>query len=99
MAFIGRSNVRDPGEQDQWERLARRREQLYLDDEQFRDTKPDEEVAAAARVRGLRIADYPHNESRFGYSERSLAAVVDAVGPTTPPGWSAETSNNSWESR
>lgn len=25
--------------------------------------------------------DYPHNESTFGYSEKSLAAVVDAVGP------------------
>lgn len=27
--------------------------------------------------------DYPHNESTFGYSERSLASVVDAVGPDT----------------
>jgi predicted TIM-barrel fold metal-dependent hydrolase len=26
-------------------------------------------------------ADYPHNESTFGYSEKSLATVVDAVGP------------------
>lgn len=26
-------------------------------------------------------SDYPHSESTFGYSERSLAAVVDAVGP------------------
>ena len=26
-------------------------------------------------------ADYPHNESTFGYSERSLASVVAAVGP------------------
>ncbi len=26
-------------------------------------------------------SDYSHNESTFGYSERSLAAVVDAVGP------------------
>jgi predicted TIM-barrel fold metal-dependent hydrolase len=25
-------------------------------------------------------SDYPHNESTFGYSEKSLAAVVDAVG-------------------
>lgn len=25
-------------------------------------------------------SDYPHNESTYGYSERSLAAVVDAVG-------------------
>jgi predicted TIM-barrel fold metal-dependent hydrolase len=26
-------------------------------------------------------ADYPHNESTFGYSEQSLAGVVQAVGP------------------
>jgi predicted TIM-barrel fold metal-dependent hydrolase len=26
-------------------------------------------------------SDYPHNESTFGYSEKSLEAVVDAVGP------------------
>ena len=26
-------------------------------------------------------ADYPHNESTFGYSEKSIAMVVDAVGP------------------
>jgi predicted TIM-barrel fold metal-dependent hydrolase len=26
-------------------------------------------------------SDYPHNESTFGYSEKSLAAVVDSVGP------------------
>jgi predicted TIM-barrel fold metal-dependent hydrolase len=26
-------------------------------------------------------SDYPHNESTFGYSERSLASVVDALGP------------------
>jgi predicted TIM-barrel fold metal-dependent hydrolase len=26
-------------------------------------------------------SDYPHNESTFGYSEQSLATVVDAVGP------------------
>jgi predicted TIM-barrel fold metal-dependent hydrolase len=25
-------------------------------------------------------SDYPHNESTFGYSETSLAAVVEAVG-------------------
>lgn len=25
--------------------------------------------------------DYPHNESTFGYSERSIASVVEAVGP------------------
>ena len=26
-------------------------------------------------------SDYPHNESTFGYSERVVEAVVDAVGP------------------
>ena len=26
-------------------------------------------------------SDYPHNESTFGYSEKSLATVVEAVGP------------------
>jgi predicted TIM-barrel fold metal-dependent hydrolase len=26
-------------------------------------------------------SDYPHNESTFGYSEQSLASMVDAVGP------------------
>ena len=25
--------------------------------------------------------DFPHNESTYGYSNKSLAAVVDAVGP------------------
>ncbi|ORA09858.1 carboxylic acid reductase [Mycobacterium arosiense] len=58
MAFVGRSDVKDPGaQQDQWERLARRRERLYAEDEQFRNTKPDDEIAAAARAPGLRIAE------------------------------------------
>ena len=26
-------------------------------------------------------SDYPHNESTFGYSERSLASVIESVGP------------------
>ena len=58
MPFVGRTDVKDPGaQQDQRERLARRREQLYTDDEQFRVTRPDEQVAAAARAPGLRIAE------------------------------------------
>jgi fatty acid CoA ligase FadD9 len=58
MAFVGRTDVKDPGaQQDQWERLARRRERLYADDEQFRSTQPDDEIAAAARAPGLRIAE------------------------------------------
>jgi predicted TIM-barrel fold metal-dependent hydrolase len=32
------------------------------------------------RDRVMWSSDFPHNESTFGYSERSLAAVVDAVG-------------------
>ena len=57
MPFIGRSDAKDPGtRQDQWERVARRRERLYAEDEQFRATKPDDQVAAAARAPGLRIA-------------------------------------------
>ena len=31
--------------------------------------------------KGMWSSDYPHNESTFGYSEKSLAAVVGAVGP------------------
>ncbi|MDT5119305.1 MAG: fatty acid CoA ligase FadD9, partial [Mycobacterium sp.] len=58
MAFVGRSDVKDPGaQQDQWERLARRRERLYADDAQFGVTRPDEQIAAAARAPGLRIAE------------------------------------------
>ena len=38
MAFVGRTDVKDPGaEQQQWERLAQRRERLYDTDEQFRE--------------------------------------------------------------
>jgi fatty acid CoA ligase FadD9 len=70
MPFIGRSDVKDPGaQQDQHERVARRRERLYSDDEQFRNTRPDEEVAAAARVRGLRIAEVMATVLQ-GYSTR-----------------------------
>ena len=37
MAFVGRTDVKDPAaEQQQWERLAQRRERLYAADEQFR---------------------------------------------------------------
>jgi predicted TIM-barrel fold metal-dependent hydrolase len=28
-------------------------------------------------------SDYPHNESTFGYSEKSIAAVIEAVGAAT----------------
>jgi hypothetical protein len=58
MAFVGRSDVKDPGaEQDQWERLTRRRERLYADDEQFLATRPDDQIAVAAHRPALRIAE------------------------------------------
>ena len=70
MAFVGRSDVQDPGaQQDQWERLTRRRERLYAGDEQFRNTRPDEQVAAAARAPGLRIAEVMATVLR-GYADR-----------------------------
>lgn len=43
--------------QEQFERLAQRRERLYATDEQFQITKPDDGVAEAARRKGLRIAE------------------------------------------
>ena len=58
MAFVGRTDAKDPGaQQHQWERLAQRRERLYAEDAQFRDTRPDEAVAEAVRQPGLRIAE------------------------------------------
>ena len=90
MAFVGRTDVRDPGaQQDQWERLARRRERLYLDDEQFRITKPDEQVAAAARAPGLRIAEVMATvlqgySSRPALGQRAREIVTDpATGRST----------------
>ncbi len=57
MAFVGRSDVKDPGaQQDQWERLARRRERLYAD-----DAHPVE-----------KIDDYPSWLARFETSMRAL---------------------------
>ena len=42
MAFVGRTDVKDPGaRRHQWDRLALRRERLYVEDAQFRDTRPD----------------------------------------------------------
>ncbi|OBA62633.1 oxidoreductase [Mycobacterium sp. 1100029.7] len=70
MAFVGRSDVKDPGaQQDQWERLARRRERLYAEDAQFCAAKPDEQIAAAARQPGLRIAEVMSTVLQ-GYADR-----------------------------
>jgi len=58
MAFVGRTDVKDPGaQQHQWERLAQRRERLYAEDAQFSDARPDESVAESVRRPGLRIAE------------------------------------------
>ena len=58
MAFVGRTDVKDPGAgQHQWERLARRRERLYADDAQFSAARPDDAVAESVRRPGLRIAE------------------------------------------
>jgi fatty acid CoA ligase FadD9 len=70
MAFVGRSDVKDPGaQQDQWERVARRRERLYADDAQFSATRPDEHIAAAARAPGLRIGEVMATVLQ-GYADR-----------------------------
>ncbi|WAC94154.1 carboxylic acid reductase [Mycobacterium sp. Aquia_213] len=70
MAFVGRTDVKDPGaQQDQWERLARRRERLYAEDAQFTATRPDEHIAAAARAPGLRIGEVMATVLQ-GYADR-----------------------------
>src|SRR5262249_21300821 len=86
MAFVGRTDVKDPGaEQQQWERLAQRRERLYATDQQFRDTRPDDTVAEAARRPGLRIAEVMATVME-GYADRpALGARARelVVDPTT----------------
>ncbi|MBB3748711.1 fatty acid CoA ligase FadD9 [Mycolicibacterium sp. BK634] len=70
MAFVGRSDVKDPGaQQEQWDRIARRRERLYAEDIQFAAAKPDDDVAAAARQPGLRIAQVMATVME-GYADR-----------------------------
>src|SRR6201999_1523561 len=89
MPFIGRSDAKDPGtQQDQWERVARRRERLYAEDEQFRITKPDEDIAASTRVRGQRIAEVMAKVLQ-GYTDRPALGqrvreiVTDGSGRST----------------
>jgi fatty acid CoA ligase FadD9 len=70
MAFVGRTDVKDPGaQQHQWEMLALRRERLYAEDAQFRDARPDEAVAEAVRRPGLRIAEAMATVMQ-GYADR-----------------------------
>jgi fatty acid CoA ligase FadD9 len=85
MAFVGRTDVKDPGaQQDQWERLTRRRERLYVEDDQFRITRPDDQIAAAARAPGLRIAEVMATVFQ-GYTDRpALGQRVSEI--VTDPG-------------
>jgi fatty acid CoA ligase FadD9 len=85
MAFVGRTDVKDPGaQQDQWERLTRRRERLYVEDDQFRITRPDDQIAAAARAPGLRIAEVMATVFQ-GYTDRpALGQRVSEI--ATDPG-------------
>src|ERR1700761_9338049 len=88
MAFVGRTDVRDPGaQQDQWERLARRRERLYAEDGQFSSARPDDEIAAAARAPGLRIAEVMATvltgyANRPALGQRARELVTDPTGRT-----------------
>jgi fatty acid CoA ligase FadD9 len=85
MAFVGRTDVKDPGAaQEQWERVARRRERLYAEDEQFRDARPDERVAEMARRPGLRIAEVMATvmegyADRPALGERAVEVATDAT--------------------
>jgi fatty acid CoA ligase FadD9 len=85
MAFVGRTDVKDPGAQQyQWERLTQRRERLYADDAQFRNTRPDEAVAEAVRKPGLRIAEAMATvmvgyASRPALGQRARELVTDSA--------------------
>ena len=46
------------------------------------DTLGLEQIDRIGIDRVMWSSDFPHNESTYGYSDRSLAAVVDAVGAT-----------------
>ena len=84
MAFVGRSDVKGPGaQQEQWEPLTRRRERLYAEDEHFRSTRPDDEIAAAARSPGLRIAEVMATvlqgyAGRPALAQRAREVITDA---------------------
>ena len=90
MPFIGRSDAKDPGtQQDQWERVARRRERLYAEDEQFRITKPDDDIAATTRVRGQRIGEVMAkvlqgytDRPALGQRVREIVTELEALLPT-----------------
>jgi hypothetical protein len=102
MAFVGRSDVKDPGaQQEHWDRIARRRERLRAEDPQFSAAKPDDTVAGAARRPGLRIAqvmatvmeghaDRPALSARARELETDPATGADfrcAASTITSSGW------------
>ncbi len=86
MAFVGRTDVKDPGaRQHQWDRLAQRRERLYAEDPQFSDARPDDAVAESVRRPGLRIAEAMATvmtgyADRPALGQRARGVVID---PTT----------------
>src|ERR1700761_8432417 len=83
MAFVGRTDVKDPGAgQHQWERLAQRRERLYADDAQFSAARPDDAIAESVRRPGLRIAEAMATvmtgyNSRPALGQRAREVVTD----------------------
>lgn len=85
MAFVGRTDVKDPGAaQEQWERVARNRERLYAEDQQFCAARPDAGVAEQARRPGLRIAEVMATvmtgyAMRPALGERASEVVTDPV--------------------
>src|ERR1700742_1128538 len=89
MAFVGRTDVKDPGAgQHQWERLAQRRERLYADDAQFSAARPDDAVAESVRRPGLRIAEAMAGvmtgyADRPALGQRAREVITDATGRTS----------------
>jgi fatty acid CoA ligase FadD9 len=86
MAFVGRTDVKDPGaQQHQWDRLAQRRERLYAEDAQFRAARPDDSVAESVRRPGLRIAEAMATvmtgyADRPALGQRAREVITDATG-------------------
>lgn len=65
--------------------LARWRERLSAEDEQFRNARPDETVAEAARRPGLRIAQVMATVIQ-GYADRSALGQRVKLSLTPQPG-------------
>jgi fatty acid CoA ligase FadD9 len=86
MPFVGRSDVKDPGaDQQQWERVAKNRERLFAEDEQFSAARPDPRVIEMVNRPGVRIAEAMATvleayADRPALGERAREIVTD---PTT----------------